>query len=48
MGDFYGTVIDIWAGFGPVGFTEKKMSNFSGRFFHVFIVKKIFKKIKTL
>jgi hypothetical protein len=31
--DFYGTVIEIWAGFGPVGITEKKpfgliMSNF--------------------
>ena len=33
MGDFYGTGIEIWAGFGPVGNTEKKnfgpiMSNF--------------------
>ena len=25
MGDFYGTGIEIWAGFGPVGSTEKKM-----------------------
>ena len=24
MGDFYGTGIEIWAGFGPVGITEKK------------------------
>ena len=24
MGDFYGTGIEIWAGFGPVGTTEKK------------------------
>ena len=24
MGDFYGTEIEIWAGFGPVGITEKK------------------------
>ena len=23
MGDFYGTRIEIWAGFGPVGNTEK-------------------------
>ena len=51
MGDFYGTGIEFWAGFGPVGITEKKtfgpiMSNFWGRFFQVFIVKKI--KNKTL
>ena len=31
--DFYGMVIEIWTGFGPVGVTEKKtfgpiMSNF--------------------
>ena len=24
MGDFYGTGIEIWAGFGPIGSTEKK------------------------
>ena len=24
MGDFYGTGIEIWAGFGPVGNTERK------------------------
>ena len=24
MGDFNGTRIEIWAGFGPVGSTEKK------------------------
>jgi hypothetical protein len=33
----YGTEIEILAGFGPVGITEKKigpiMSNFCGRFF---------------
>ena len=23
MGDFYGTGIEIWAGFGPVGITKK-------------------------
>ena len=52
MGDFYGTRIEIWAGFGPVGTTEKKigsiMSNFSGRFFDVFMGKKKFKKIKNI
>ena len=25
MGDFYGIGIEIWAGFGPVGITEKKI-----------------------
>ena len=25
MGDSYGTGIEIWAGFGPVGNTEKKV-----------------------
>ena len=24
MGDFYGIGIEIWAGFGPVGITEKR------------------------
>ena len=41
---FYGTENEIWAGFGPVGNTEKKwgpiMSNFSERLFHVFMGKK--------
>ena len=47
MRDFYGTGIEIWAGFGPVGITEKKrfgtiMSNFLGLFFFKFSwVKKI-------
>ena len=27
MGDFYGTGIEIWAGFGPVGITEKKIGD---------------------
>ena len=45
MGDFYGTEIEIWTGFGPVGITEKKrfwpiMSNFLGQFFQVFMGKK--------
>ena len=26
MGDFYGTGIEIWAGFGPIGSTEKKLN----------------------
>ena len=43
--NFYGTEIEIWAGFGPFGSTEKKfgpiMSNFRGRFLPVFIGKKI-------
>ena len=25
MGDFYGTGIEIWAGFGPVDITEKNI-----------------------
>ena len=25
MGDFYGTEIEIWARFGPIGSTEKKI-----------------------
>ena len=28
MGDFYGTGIEIWAGFGPLGITEKKWVNY--------------------
>ena len=27
MEDFYGTGIEIWAGFGLVGITEKKICN---------------------
>jgi hypothetical protein len=45
VGDFYGTGSEIWAGFGPVGITEKNhiwaISNFLGRFFQVFIDKKM-------
>ena len=33
---FFGTEIKIWAGFGPVGITENKMSNFWGQFFLCF------------
>ena len=38
--NFYGTEIEIWAGFGPIGNTEKKFGPiliiFWGQFFHVF------------
>jgi hypothetical protein len=44
VSNFFGTEIEICAGFGPVGSTEKKirqiMSNSWGRFFHDFIGKK--------
>ena len=46
MGDFHGTGIEIWAGFGPVGISEKKIgpitSTFEAVFFHVFMGKKKF------
>ena len=53
MGVFYGTGIEIWAGFGSVGITEKKrfgpiMSNFLGRFFQVFMGKKKSNQIKHI
>jgi hypothetical protein len=48
ISNFYGTEIEIWAGFGPVGNTEKKfgpiLSNFWGCFFHVFMGTKKFKR----
>ena len=52
VGDFYGTGIEILAGFGPVGITEKKtfgpiMSNFWGRFFKFSRVEKKIKNIVT-
>ena len=44
MSNFYGTEIDIWAGFGPVGSTEKEIwtdhEQLLKTFFHVFIGKK--------
>ena len=46
MRDFYGTGIEIWAGFGPVGITEKKKiwdnyeQLFRPVFFQVFMGKK--------
>ena len=32
---------EIWAGFGPVGNTEKKIGGFQGGVFHIFRGKKI-------
>ena len=46
MGDFFGTRIEIWAGFGPVGINEKKEKIWANyeelfmRFFQAFIAKK--------
>ena len=53
MGDFYGTGIEIWAGFGPIGSTEKRVwadyEQILGWFFHVFRGKKNVKIfLKTL
>ena len=49
VGDFYGTGIEIWVGFKPVGITEKKKiwadyKQLLGQFFQVFMGKK--RKIK--
>ena len=46
MGDFYGTEIEIWAGFGPVGITEIKRiwADYEQLFRPVFMGK----KLKTL
>ena len=45
MRNFYGTEIEIWAGFGPVGNTEKKIGadyeQLLRVFFHVFRGEKI-------
>ena len=45
MGDLYGTEIEIWAGFGLIGSTEKRglgrlRATFEGVFFPVFRLKK--------
>ena len=55
MGNFYGTVIEIWTGFGPVGITEKTNiwadnEQLLSSVFQVFIGKKniFLKKLKTL
>ena len=52
MGDFYGTGIEIWAGFGPVGNTEKKTwadyEQLFKVFFSCFQGQKFKKKMKTL
>ena len=50
MGDFHGTGIEIWAGFGPVGIAEKRKiwadyeQLFRLVFFQIFIGKKKRKK----
>ena len=53
MGDFYGKGIEIWAGFGPVDITEKKvfgpiMSNFWDHFLQVLSKKKRNGELKAL
>ena len=50
MRDFYGTTIGIWAGFGPIGSTEKKglgqlRATFEGVFFMFLGAKKMLKFI---
>ena len=43
VGDIYGTGIEIWAGFGPFGITEKKWADYEQLLrplFHVFMGKK--------
>ena len=35
MSNFYGTEIEIWAGFGPVGNTEKKFGADYGQLLRV-------------
>ena len=48
VGDFYGTGIEIWAGFGPIGSTEKRVwadyMQLLWVVFHVFMGKKKFLK----
>ena len=48
VSNFYGTGIEIWAGFGPVGNTEKKWVNYEQAFRVVFYVFKIKKNWETL
>ena len=49
MGDFYGTGIEIWAGFGPVGITEKKIgADYEQLFSTVFSSFHGQRKLKTL
>ena len=50
MRDCYGTGIEIWAGFGPIGSTEKKClgrlwATFEGVFFMFSGAKKIIKNL---
>ena len=41
VGDFYGTGIEIWAGYGPIGNTEKRVwadyEQLLRVFFHIFM-----------
>jgi hypothetical protein len=46
MGDFYGTGIEIWAGFGPVGITEKKLGQLWATFEAGYFMSSWAKKIK--
>ena len=48
MGDFYGTGIEIWAGFGPVGITEKKWDDYEQLLRPVFSCFHGQKKIKNI
>ena len=49
VGDFYGTGIEIWAGFGRVGITEKKKiwADYLRPVFQVFMGKKKNSELKT-
>ena len=50
--NFSGTEIEIWAGFGPFGSTEKKNwadnEQFLSVFFHVFMAKKSLKIFQNI
>ena len=48
MSNFYGTEIEIWAGFGPVGNTEKNGVDHDGGFVHVSGVKFFFRFKKNI
>ena len=37
MGDLYGTGIEVWAGFGPIGSTEKRVWADYEQLFRVFL-----------
>ena len=46
MGDFHGTGIEIWAGFGPVGNNEKKIETIFEASFFMFSRAKKKEKLK--